>query len=163
MKKVRITVSKGSKGKAFKVFNSPESLYVWLNDPELQEDDYLDSSLGNIVYLRRGEIMEAEWCGCEFIYEEGRLNFRADYIRLGKLISSPTIFTGGKNVVGIQDGWVLDDTIAFKSYSDGLTRTTKLTERSKHRFDLDELFSAREAYDELEEELVGDPKEVVFN
>jgi hypothetical protein len=152
MKKVRITVSKGSRGKDFKIFNSPESLYVWLNDPDLQLDPEMDPSLGNVVRLKQGEVMEAEWCGCEFVYEEDELLFRADYIRIGKLISAPTFFSGGKNVVGIQDGWIMSDTIAFKSYTDGLTRTTKLTPRSRHKFDLDELFSAREAYDSMEED-----------
>jgi hypothetical protein len=163
MKKVRITVNKGVSGKAFKIFNSPESLYVWLNDPELQQDDELDVSLGNVVYLKKGEFMEAEWCGCEFLYEDNKLQFRADYIRIGKLISSPTSFLKGKNIVGIQDGWVLDDTISFKSGTDGLTKTMKLTSRSKHKFDLDELFAARIAYDEMEEELQEDSKEVILN
>lgn len=158
MKKVRITVSKGSKGKDFRIFNSPESLYVWLNDPDLQTDDDLDPSLGNIVSLKRGEVMEVEWCGCEFMYENDVLLFRADYIRIGKLISEPTFFSGGKSVVGIQDGWVTSDMISFKSSVNDSTKTTKLTTKSKHKFDLDELFAAREAYDELSHEEVEESK-----
>lgn len=151
MKKVRITINKGHTDKEFKIFNSPESLYVWLNDTELQEEN-LDSSIGNIVNLKKGEIMEVEWRGCEYIYENDKLLFRADYIRIGKLINSPSMFLKGKDVVGIQDGWILSDTISFKSYSDEKTKTTKLTPRSKHRFDLDELFAARDEYDSEEEE-----------
>ena len=152
MKKVRITVSRGSQGKAYRIFNSPESLYVWLNDPELQEEPDLDPSLGNVVFLRQGEVMEVEWCGFENVYEDNRLQLRADYIRIGKLISSPTFFTGGKEVVGIQDGWITEDIVACRTSKDSDTRTTKLTPRSRHKFDLDELFSAREAYNELEDD-----------
>lgn len=152
MKKVRITVTRGSQGKYFNIFNSPESLYVWLNDPELQERK-LDSSLGNTIHLKKGEVMEVEWCGCEYIYEQDKLLFRADYIRIGKLISTPGFFSKGKNVVGIQDGWIVDDIIAFKSGTDDATRTTKLTTRSKHKFNLDELFLARKSYDEIEEDI----------
>jgi len=151
MKKVRIT-TKDVNGKNFRIFNSPESLYVWLNDPDLQEDPDMDPSIGNIVHLKRGETMEVEWCGCEFVYEGEELLFRTDYIRIGKLISTPTFFSGGKSVVGIQDGWITEDSINFKSTTIGSTKTTLLTKRSRHKFDLDELFAAREAYDELSEE-----------
>ena len=151
MKKVRITTT-DSKGKNFKIFNSPEAIYVWMNDPDLQDDDYMDPTVGNVVHLKKGEVMEVEWCGCEFIYEKESLLFRADYIRLGKQISEPTIFTEGKKIVGIQDGWVTSDIINFKSGTDKLMKTTKLTPRSKHKFDLEELFSAREAYEEMEDE-----------
>lgn len=166
MKKVRITTTRGSKGKNFKIFNSPESLYVWLNDPELQEDDDLDPSLGNVVHLKRGEIMEVEWCGFEHVYEENRLQFRADYIRIGKLISMPATFLDNKEIVGIQDGWVTSDIISHKSKIDEFTRTTKLTPRSKHRFDLDELFAAREAYDstyDQEKETDYEEKDIILN
>jgi hypothetical protein len=151
MKKVRITTT-NSKGKSFKIFSSPEAIYVWMNDPDMQDDDYMDPTVGNLVHLKKGEVMEVEWCGCEFVYENNSLLFRADYIRLGKLISEPTIFTEGKKIVGIQDGWITSDIIDFKSGTNELTKTTKLTSRSKHKFDLDELFSAREAYDEIEDE-----------
>lgn len=166
MKKVRITTTRGSKGKDFKIFNSPESLYVWLNDPDLQEEDYLDPTLGNIVHLKRGEIMEVEWCGFEYVYEDGRLQFRADYVRIGKLISMPTAFLDNKEIVGIQDGWVTSDIISHKNKIDESTRVTKLTNRSKHRFDLDELFAAREAYDstyEQEKETESEEKDVILN
>ena len=69
MKKVRMTVQKDSVGKKFQIFNSPESLYVWLNDKDLQEIDELDPTLGTTIFLQSGETMEVEWMGCEFIVE----------------------------------------------------------------------------------------------
>jgi hypothetical protein len=145
MKKVRITVKKGSKGKKFPIFNSPESLYVWMNDPELQSEEKLDPSLGVVIYLKQGETMEVEWLGCEFINEDF-FSVRADYIRLGKHIKIPSSV---KELIGIHDGWVCDQMISFKTKTDDSTKTLKLTERSKHKFDLDELFFARK--DEEEE------------
>lgn len=163
MKKVRITVSKGSTGKSFKIFNSPESIYVWLHDPELQKSEELDVSIGNVIHLKKGEVMEAEWCGCEYIYENESLIFRADYIRLGKLMKNSTLFSANKNVIGIQDGWILNDTIQFKNYSDEKTRTTRLSLKSKHRFNLDELFASREAYEEDEEEIEKSNEDLPLN
>ena len=151
MKKVRITTNKGVSEKHFTIFNSPESLYVWLHDPDLQGDDDVDPSLGNTVILLKGEVMEVEWCGCEHVYEEETLLFRADYIRIGKHVKSPSFFAGGKKVVGIQDGWVLGGSISFNSRLDEKIKTTKLTTRSRHNFDLDELFESRGDY-EVEEE-----------
>jgi hypothetical protein len=141
MKKVRITVKKGAKGKKFQIFNSPESLYVWMNDPELQSSDRLDPSLGVTIQLKQGETMEVEWLGCEFISEEF-FSTRADHIRLGKHIKitpSPV-----KEIVGIHEGWVYEEIISFKSSSDGCTKTLRLTPKSKHKFDLEELFLSSE-------------------
>jgi hypothetical protein len=161
MKKVRITVNKGSKGKSFNIFNSPESLYVWLNDPELQEDKKLDPSLGNTIYLKKGEVMEVEWCGCEYVYEKEKVLFRADYIRIGKMINMPS-FLDGKNIVGIQDGWVVDDIISFRTSADEAVKTTKLTTRSRHKFNLDELFLSKKNYDELEEDFMSSASDDQF-
>jgi hypothetical protein len=67
VKKVRITLNKDFLIKKIPVFNSPESLYVWLNDPELQAQERLDPTLGSTINLKKGETMEIEWMGCEFI------------------------------------------------------------------------------------------------
>ena len=105
MKKIRITVNRGLSGKKFPVFNSTESLYVWLNDPEIKSTPDLDPSLGTVVHLRNGETMEVEWRGCEFVYEDNKLLFRADLIRLCKeiKINAPIL----KPLIGIHAGWVV--------------------------------------------------------
>lgn len=140
MKKVRITVNKGSLGKKFPIFNSPESLYVWLNDPELQAAPRMDSSLGSIIFLRPGETMEVEWMGCEFINDGGNI-FRVDHVRLAKTMKVKSLALS--NVVGIHSGWITSDIISFKSGSDQLTKRTRLTDKSKHKFDINEIFESR--------------------
>ena len=147
MKKVRITVKKGSPGKKFQIFNSPESLYVWMNDPELQVEEKLDSSLGVTVYLKQGEVMEVEWLGCEFINETS-FYLRADYVRLGKHVKIGS--SSVKEMIGIQDGWVVDEIIPFRNSSDKNVKVSRLTNRSKHKFDLDELFFARDEAQDFE-------------
>lgn len=140
MKKVRITINKGSIGKKIPIFNSPESLYVWLNDPELQVAPRMDPSLGSIVFLRPGETMEIEWMGCEFINDGGRV-FRVDQIRLAKTMKVKSLALN--NVVGIHSGWITDDIISFKSGGDVDTKRTRLTHKSKHKFNIDEIFETR--------------------
>jgi len=163
MKKVRITTTRGSKGKAFKIFNSPESLYVWLNDPDLQAEVELDPSLGNTVHLQRGEVMEVEWYGFEHIYEDNKLQFRADYVKIGKLINTPMSFLYDKDVVGIQDGWITQDIIAHRNSVDDSARITKLTSKSKHKFNLEELFAARESYEDSYEDEEEMKENVILN
>lgn len=140
MKKVRITVAKGSQGKKFHVFNSPEALYVWMHDPELQAATRLDATLGTSVFLRPGETMEIEWMGCEFLKEAGRL-IRFDQIRLAKSMKVASFDVS--KIVGVHRGWVTEDIVSFKSGGDDDVKRTKLTARSKHKFDIDDLFAAR--------------------
>lgn len=139
MKKVRINLVRGVKDKRFVVFNSPESLYVWLNDPDLQKENEnkVDPTLGIPIVLRSGETMEVEWRGCEFI-KDGSFEVRADYVRIGKQIKTKSSFS--KNLIGIHYGWIADSTITFKTKAGEEIRTTLLTPKSKHKFNLDELF-----------------------
>lgn len=148
MKKVRINVNKGSSGKKFPIFNSPESLYVWLNDPELQTASRMDPSLGSIIFLRPGETMEVEWMGCEFISDDGSI-FRVDHVRLAKTMKVKSLALN--NVVGIHSGWVTSDIISFKSGSDQLIKRTRLTNKSKHKFDIENLFVSRGIIEEEDE------------
>jgi len=140
VKKIRITINKGSIGKKFPIFNSPESLYVWLNDSELHNTSQLDPSLGSMVFLRPGEMMEMEWMGCEFI-DDGSQVFRIDQIRLAKTIKAKSLLLN--NIIGIHSGWTTDNIISFKSGSDLDSKRIKLTDKSKHKFNIDEIFESR--------------------
>lgn len=143
MKKIKITINKGSPGKKFPVFNSPESLYVWMYDDTQQDSEKLDPSLGTMIHLRPGEVMEVEWMGCEYIYEEG-FQSRVDRIRLAKTMQIKNLkSTMAKQLVGVYDGWVLESVLGFKSGSTEDAKITRLTARSKHKFDIAELFEAR--------------------
>lgn len=140
MKKIRITVKKGSMGKKFPIFNSPEALYVWLNDPELQTVLKLDHSLGSTVFLRPGEIMEVEWLGCEFFQEDGQ-TFCLNHVRLAKTMKIKGLDVN--KIVGVHSGWVMNKILSFSSGDDADIKRSKLTSKSKHKFDIAELFLSR--------------------
>ena len=140
MKKVRITVNKGSAGKKIPVFNSPESLYVWLHDPDLRYSQRLDPSLGSMIMLRPGETMEVEWLGCEFIYEVDQV-LRVDQIRLAKTMKVKSMSMS--NVIGVHSGWIVEEIISFKSGRNEEIKRTRLTNKSKQKFNINELFISR--------------------
>lgn len=140
MKKVRITVVKGSQGKKFPIFKSPEALYVWMHDPDLQSTVRLDPTLGTSVFLRPGETMEIEWLGCEFLKEDNRI-IRFDQVRLAKSMKIKAL--EANKVVGVHSGWTIEEIVSFKSGGDDDIKRVKLTTKSKHKFDIEELFAAR--------------------
>lgn len=140
MKKIRIVINKGAPGKKFFIFNSPESLYVWINDPELREATRIDPDLGSIVTLKPGETMEIEWVGCEFI-DDGDNVIRIDQIRLAKTMKAKLL--SSNKVIGIHAGWTTEDMISFKSGSDDIIKRTRLTNKSKHKFNINEIFESR--------------------
>lgn len=157
MKKVRIIVKKGAEDKKFHIFNSPEALYVWLNDPELQTAQRLDSSLGSTIFLRSEEIMEIEWLGCEF-FQENKQTLCLSHIRLAK-----TMKVRGLNIsklVGIHSGWIIEDIVSFKSGSDGIIKRTKLTDKSKHKFNIGEIFESRGLSDANEDAHKVTPRDI---
>lgn len=143
MKKVRMTVQKDSVGKKFQIFNSPESLYVWLNDKDLQEIDELDPTLGTTIFLQSGETMEVEWMGCEFIVENKEY-IRVDEIRLAKTIKEKSLLKS--QVIGIHNGWTIESIVSFKSGEDEKIKRKKLTKKSKHKFNIEELFQTKKSF-----------------
>lgn len=150
MKKIRITVPRGSKGKKFPVFNSPESLYVWINDPELQTMQKLDPTLGTTITLRPGEVMEVEWMGCEFILEDKNSMLRVDEVRLAKTIKLPATHAKLTNLVGVHSGWTTNEIFAFTSESQDDIKVLKLSNKAKHKFDIEKLFASRGLIEETD-------------
>lgn len=111
----------------------------------------MDPDLGSIILLKPAETMEVEWMGCEFI-DDGGLIFRADQIRLAKTMKIKS--SSLNNVVGVYDGWTTEDIISFKNNSDVDARCSRLTTKSKHKFDINELFEARAALKEKENDKI---------
>lgn len=154
MKKIRASVTRGSNGKKFHIFNSPESLYVWLNDPELKEASRLDPSLGTTIMLRPGETMEVEWMGCEYINEDN-YTLRVDEVRLAKTIKIDQPKLKINNIVGIHSGWTSDHIISFNNNSDDDVKITRLSNKSKQKFDIEALFVSRGLSEENTTDTVG--------
>lgn len=155
MKKIRITAKKDSKGKKFPIFSSPEAFYVWMHDQELQNSAKLDPSLGSTIFLRPGEIMEVEWLGCEF-FQENKVTICVDQIRLAKSINVNAL--GITSVIGVHEGWTTKEIIPFKSGESEGIRHLRLGNKSKHKFNIQELFEARGLI--KEEKYKIDPQEI---
>jgi hypothetical protein len=110
VKKVKITINEGSIGRTLPVFADQESAYVWLHEAvNLDEIDGVDQ-----VALMPGEFIEAEWRGCEFVYDKST-QVRLDLCRFAKA-SKPENSSG--LVVSIHYGWVADCIIPFHDYKD---------------------------------------------
>ena len=84
--------------------------------------------------------MEVEWLGCEFIKEETKIT-RVDQIRLAKTIKVKSL--NMDNVVSVHSGWITEEIMSFKSGQDKDVKRYKLGDRSKHKFNIEELFESR--------------------
>jgi len=84
--------------------------------------------------------MEIEWVGCEFI-DDGDNVIRIDQVRLAKTMKAKLL--SSNKVIGIHAGWTTEDMISFKKGSDDIIKRTRLTNKSKHKFNIDEIFESR--------------------
>jgi len=132
MKKVRIDVNTGSLGRAFNVFSTPEALYCWLVDaPGVDVSEQCQQ-----VVITPDEFIEAEWMGCEFVYD-GPYHHRLDNVRLVKARESAN---GPGYVIDPFYGWVLHVDVPFRDASfDDIV--TKLIDESTSCIDLREVFA----------------------
>lgn len=138
MKKVRI-ITKEDRTKDYHLFDSPEALYLWLNEVE---DDAINNPEGcDIVTLNPDEFIEAEWLGCEFVNEGNSYHSRLDFIRLAK--RSKKIDPNG-NIVSIHCGWIDSSEMSFNDEECFDSYTLKLTDPTQWELDLDLLFDEGE-------------------
>ena len=133
MKKIRIELKSKAKIKPILVFDSSEALYLWLNDVGAP----IKPNGSFIVSLTPGDFIEAEWQGCEYVYEGNDVARRLDYIRLAK--SAPTKNASGM-LVSIHYGWITADQMQFKNVEDEFSTTRLLLSPDEWRLDLGTLF-----------------------
>lgn len=91
------------------LFPSPESIYVWLSDKDLNVEDVEGI---DIVCLSQEQYVEAEWRGCMYEYV-GDGSLRLDTVRLARINKSEN----GKLVASIHYGWTMDDLLTFNKRS----------------------------------------------
>lgn len=144
MKKIRIELKPESKMKSYRIFDSAESLYVWLKDvgapKDIPESFYVD--------LLPGDYIEVEWMGCEYVHEYG-ITQRLDSVRLAK--ASQTKNASGM-LVEIYFGWIANDTFIFRDHEDEDSYTIKLITPESYKLDLDLLFGSNQDDENSEEE-----------
>lgn len=104
MKKVRLNLKRGIKAWSFTLYDSAESAY-YLKDEPVMDDDV--EEYRRIVTMKRGESIEAEWLGAEWVYDEddSKKYRKFDKVRLGK-ISKLKTSSRGTNYLELYSGWV---------------------------------------------------------
>lgn len=137
MKKVKVAINEGSPGRVFFLFNDQESVYEWLtgghdNPRIIDEIPDVDQ-----VTVLPGEFIEAEWRGCEFVYDDKhQTHVRLDWVRLVKA-TKPQNASG--LLVSVHFGWVSDHILPFRQFKDDDIDVTELTAETS-MFDFEVLF-----------------------
>jgi hypothetical protein len=132
VKKISIKLQSGSLGHTFMLFTDPETLYVWLKSSA--DHDGVPSTK---IELRPGEFIEAEWRGCEYVYEGNGNVLKLNLIRLAK--ASPTQNASGM-LANIAYGWVSDDVVPMGDYSDSEIIVHRMLLPAEARLDLPAMF-----------------------
>lgn len=109
MKKVRIEVKPATGPRSFYLFPSAEHLYEWGHSTEATSSSIMDSV--DIVELVEGSFIEAEWLGCEFVYD-GPIHRKLDFVRIA-VPHEPKNASG--TVVNTHYGWVEDSWVPFRN------------------------------------------------
>jgi hypothetical protein len=135
MKKVRVELKAGvNRPKTLLLFESPEALYAWLM--RIDDEEPYDSFN---VDLNPGDYLEAEWMGCECVYDGvDTRHIRLDLVRMAKAMPTKN---GSGMLVSIHYGWLSSDQMKFKNSADSISRTTLLMTEADCKLDLPVLFN----------------------
>ena len=128
MKKIRITPKANGPGKSLLLFPNSIATYCWLVDQDQQ------SEKNNSLFLQPGSYIEAQWCGCEFVYD-GPEHYCLYFIKLIKLS------TNEKNEIMLVPfyGWTISSEFPFYTCEDALI-DVKLLTSADEQYDIDEIF-----------------------
>lgn len=146
MKRVKVTVNDGSPGRTLLLFNDPEGAYVW--SMEAYDDPSIVDSIPDVerVVLLPGEYIEAEWRGCEYVYD-GPNHIRLDFVRLAKA-GFPHNAAG--LLISTHVGWVTDCIIPFRTYKDDDIDVKSLS-AGESLIDTSTLFNDHDEHEELDD------------
>lgn len=112
MKKIRIE-PKHSKNCSIKLFESPEAAYVWMNAKEDEKCEF-----GGDISLdgSKGEFVEIEWMGCEFVYDAELAggHERFDAVHIAKVTPSTNPTQDLKDaLISLYEGWTTRQHVQF--------------------------------------------------
>ncbi len=147
MKKAKVSINEGSPGRVFFVFDDVESAYEWLAGDASDGSPKFIDEIPNVdqITLLPGEFIEAEWRGCEFVYDDkNRSHVRLDWIRFVKA-SKPQNASG--LLVSVHFGWVSDHILPFRQFKDADITVDELTSETS-TFDFEVLFKDVEEEDQ---------------
>lgn len=150
MKKVQLCLKRGSEPAAFTLYDSVESAYYLKDEP--QYPDGFEEEYRKIVTLSLGEILEVEWVGSEWIFDDrdsdnplsylvrGGIFDKYDKVRIGKI----TPLKGTEEKMGLLEvysGWTTAATIPWnkKLTANGL-KITQVKGKVVSKFDFSKIF-----------------------
>lgn len=139
MKKIRLNLKRGVKSWSFTLYDSVESAYYMKDEPFM--DDEIEE-YRRIVTLERGEIIEAEWLGSEWVYgeEDDAKYYKFDKVRMGKISNLKSQFTN-VNYLELYSGWVSSVEFPWKvDVSKNDIRITRINEKNVSKIDFSKLF-----------------------
>jgi hypothetical protein len=153
VKKVRINLKPGSKIWSFFIYDSAESAYYLKDEDHVLEDESLEEYCKE-VSLKRGEVLEVEWMGSEFIYDDETLEKKTpiklshekyDAVRIGKLTKIKTV--GYKTgYVETFAGWVKSDLFLPSKDTQDIIKITKINGKKQSKLDFSQLFQSNFDY-----------------
>ena len=158
MKKARINLNKGVKSWSFFIYDSSESAF-YLKD--LADDEDFDEEYRRSIVIKRGDFVEIEWMGSEWIHhEETGRDEKYDMIRLAKLVAEENSRATG--YIEIYSGWTSGSTFDWtgRHSHDAMIKVIPIKGRMKHRLDFSSLFSRQKNDEEGDAETSRDPREL---
>ena len=148
MKKCKITLEEGgTKSKYFYLFPESSMLHslVAASTKKNQEALLRNHPEVEIVTLKRGQWLEAEWNGCHISYEGGNTT-SASFLRLIKAATTAKNKDG--TLLSVHFGWILSDHMRFVEGTRNGIHTTMLEDEDE-QFDFSELFQDNETIEDL--------------
>jgi len=158
MKKVRLTLKRGTPKWTFTLFDSAEAAF-FLETEKRDRSEYCQT-----INLESGTFMEVEWWGVEYVYDKNleKKSKHFDKVRIAKFVKKSK--TSPKDYIEIAEGWVPGGTIEWSEVDQTAIRIFKIFGKRKPKFDFAQLFQDPEAEQqetsEFEEEDYMPPKRV---
>lgn len=150
MKKVQLSLKRGSSPVSFTLYDSVESAYYLKDEPPYP--DGFEEEYRKIVSLNRGEILEVEWVGSEWIFDDGDSDDPQEYLRRGGIfdkydkvrIGKITPLKGTEEKMGLMEvysGWTTSDAVPWhaKITPEGV-KITQVKGKIVSKFDFTKLF-----------------------
>jgi hypothetical protein len=147
VKKVQLSLKRGSETASFTLYDSVESAYYLKDEPPYP--DGFEEEYRKIITLKQGDILEVEWVGSEWIFDDGKNDFprdcsvlfeKYDKVRIGKI--TPLKGTEEKfGLLEVYSGWLVEGDIPWykKTTPFGL-KITQVKGKVVSKFDFSQIF-----------------------
>lgn len=164
MKKVRLNLKRGFKSWSFVLYDSAESAFYLKDEPIY---DPTGEEYRRVVVMRPGELVEVEWVGSEWVYDDetsskkvsmsrmGPTYEKYDKIRVGKLTSAKKTAKAVEKpgYLELYSGWVPSGEVPWEpDDTQKSIRITPIKGKVVSQFDFSRLFS--ELTHEEDEEVI---------